>query len=108
MQTTPDPITLDALPEADLALVQHNQLEELSQQLARSQAISSQAATSLPLRDRMQGQAKTLQAAYARFKGASREDIAFSYAAEWMLDNFYLVEQTLRLIREDMARGYYR
>lgn len=108
MQTTPDPITLDALPEADLALVQHNQLEELAQQLARSQAISSQAATSLPLLDRMQGQAKTLQEAYARFKGASREDIAFSYAAEWMLDNFYLVEQTLRLIREDMPRGYYR
>jgi cyclic beta-1,2-glucan synthetase len=31
-----------------------------------------------------------------------------SYAAEWLLDNYYLVEQTFRLIREDLPAGYYR
>ncbi|MBI5030510.1 MAG: hypothetical protein HZB51_08280 [Chloroflexi bacterium] len=31
-----------------------------------------------------------------------------SYAAEWMLDNFYLVQQSLRQIREDMPLGFYR
>jgi cyclic beta-1,2-glucan synthetase len=107
MHMTPDPITLDSLPEDDLALAQHNQLEELARQLARSQSIGAQAAANSPLLDRVQSEAKTLQAAYLRFKGASREEIAFSYAAEWMLDNFYVVEQTLRLIREDMPRGYY-
>ena len=33
---------------------------------------------------------------------------ALSHAAEWMLDNFYLAQQSLRQIREDMPRGFYR
>src|SRR5512134_3955405 len=31
-----------------------------------------------------------------------------SHAAEWMLDNFYLAQQSLRQIRDDMPRGFYR
>ncbi|MEZ4711767.1 MAG: glucoamylase family protein [Caldilineaceae bacterium] len=30
-----------------------------------------------------------------------------SYAAEWMLDNFYIVEQALRQIAQDLPQGYY-
>ncbi len=33
---------------------------------------------------------------------------ALSHAAEWLLDNFYLAQQSLRQIKEDMPRGYYR
>jgi cyclic beta-1,2-glucan synthetase len=31
-----------------------------------------------------------------------------SYEAEWLLDNFYVVQQTVRQIRESMPKGYYR
>src|SRR5512142_706757 len=31
-----------------------------------------------------------------------------SYAGEWMLDNSYLVQQSLRQIREDLPPGFYR
>jgi hypothetical protein len=31
-----------------------------------------------------------------------------SYAAEWLLDNFYIVQQAVRQIREDMPTGCYR
>jgi cyclic beta-1,2-glucan synthetase len=38
----------------------------------------------------------------------SETQLVLSYASEWVLDNFYMVQQTLRQIREDMPRGYYR
>ena len=31
-----------------------------------------------------------------------------AYAAEWLLDNFFVVQQTIRQIREDLPLGYYR
>ncbi len=31
-----------------------------------------------------------------------------SYAAEWLLDNFFVVQQAIRQVREDMPLGYYR
>lgn len=55
-----------------------------------------------------------LKAQEALFREATRQLSAgrgkdsFSSAAEWMLDNFYLVQQTCRQIREDMPPGFYR
>src|SRR5439155_15532239 len=31
-----------------------------------------------------------------------------SPAAEWLVDNFHIVEEQVREIREDLPRGYYR
>ena len=31
-----------------------------------------------------------------------------SYAAEWLLDNFFVVQQAIRQVREDLPPGYYR
>ena len=39
--------------------------------------------------------------------GSSGQE-ALSHAAEWLLDNYYLAQQSLRQIREDMPRGFYR
>ena len=33
---------------------------------------------------------------------------ALSHAAEWILDNFYLAQQSLRQVREDMPRSFYQ
>ena len=33
---------------------------------------------------------------------------SLSHAAEWMLDNFYLAQQSLRQVRGDMPRSFYR
>jgi len=49
-----------------------------------------------------------LHHAYQHFTKASEADLALSYAAEWLLDNFYVVQQALRQVREDMPEGYYR
>ena len=48
-----------------------------------------------------------LQEAYMHFRGASEDRLTLSYAAEWMLDNYYIIQQTLREIRENLPPGFY-
>jgi cyclic beta-1,2-glucan synthetase len=49
-----------------------------------------------------------LRAAYDHFRAATRSPLSFSYAAEWVLDNYYVVQQAIRQIREDMPKAFYR
>ncbi|MFN2270731.1 MAG: GH36-type glycosyl hydrolase domain-containing protein [Anaerolineae bacterium] len=85
-----------------------DQLETLARQTANV-GVPTRPASRLPsLLDRLQEQEKVLRAAYQYFAQASEVQLAISYAAEWLLDNFYLVEQALRQIREHMPVGYYR
>ena len=37
----------------------------------------------------------------------TEEALAISYAAEWLLDNFYTIEQALRQVKEDLPAKYY-
>ena len=46
--------------------------------------------------------------AYQYFVKASEAQLVLPYAGEWLLDNYYVVQQALRQIREDMPEGYYR
>ncbi|HUV89165.1 MAG TPA: hypothetical protein VMY80_05905, partial [Anaerolineae bacterium] len=46
--------------------------------------------------------------AYEHFARVSEAQGLLSYEAEWLLDNFYVVQQTVRQIRESMPKGYYR
>ncbi len=48
-----------------------------------------------------------MQDAYAYFRSTPAKDIAFSQAGEWMLDNFYIIEQTLHQIEQDLPQGYF-
>ncbi|HUH97295.1 MAG TPA: hypothetical protein VLZ89_08065, partial [Anaerolineales bacterium] len=50
---------------------------------------------------------ETLQDAYACFRAAPSQDIAFSQAGEWMLDNFYVIEQTFHQIEHDLPQSYF-
>jgi cyclic beta-1,2-glucan synthetase len=50
---------------------------------------------------------QTLLEAYQYFRATSAKDLAFSRAGEWMLDNFYVVEQTFHQIEEDLPNKYF-
>src|ERR1700689_3659207 len=45
---------------------------------------------------------------YRSIAGAIREERAITPAAEWLVDNFHVVEQQIREIRDDLPRGFYR
>jgi cyclic beta-1,2-glucan synthetase len=47
-----------------------------------------------------------LRNANALFKAVPAKDLPVSRAGEWMLDNFYVVKQTLRQIEEDLPASF--
>ena len=49
-----------------------------------------------------------LLAAYRAIGAAAGEGRAISPAAEWLLDNYHLVEEQIREIRQDLPPGFYR
>ena len=48
-----------------------------------------------------------MQDAYTCFSTTLSKDIAFSRAGEWMLDNYYIVEQALHQIEQDLPQSYF-
>lgn len=50
---------------------------------------------------------EALQDAYQHFRAMSLKDPVFSRASEWMLDNFYVVEQTFHQIEEDLPKSFF-
>ncbi|HSP96025.1 MAG TPA: glucoamylase family protein, partial [Candidatus Dormibacteraeota bacterium] len=54
--------------------------------------------------ERLHGVQQTLQAAYRRLAEASEGSIA----AEWLLDNYYIVERAVRLVRDEFPSEFER
>ncbi len=56
---------------------------------------------------RLEDNGRKLLAAYRMLVETVRSGHAISPAAEWLIDNFHIVEEQLREIREDLPKGYY-
>ena len=84
-------------------------LEHHAQTLAAAQMVASGS----PVRGRKLGErvkenAAVLLGAYRVCAQAAQAKQTITPAAEWLLDNFHLVEQQLRQIKDDLPPGYYR
>jgi cyclic beta-1,2-glucan synthetase len=56
---------------------------------------------------RLEDNGRKFEAAYKALVEAIREGRAISPAAEWLVDNYHVVEEQLREIRQDLPKGYY-
>src|SRR5262245_3741681 len=56
---------------------------------------------------RLEDNGRKLEAAYRALVNALREGRAISPAAEWLVDNYHIVEEQLREIRQDLPQSYY-
>src|SRR6185369_2442352 len=56
---------------------------------------------------RLEDNGRKLVAAYRTLVEAIRNGRSISPAAEWLVDNFHIVEEQLREIREDLPKSYY-
>ena len=56
---------------------------------------------------RLEDNGRKLVAAYRTLVEAIRNGRAISPAAEWLVDNFHIVEEQLREIRQDLPKSYY-
>ncbi len=82
-------------------------LELLARQLAQNSSVDKTLKQKAILLRHLRSWEQTLRAAYVYFRAESSKDLAFSRAGEWMLDNFYVVEQALHQIEEDLPASYY-
>ena len=49
-----------------------------------------------------------LTEAHQYFREAAHQDLALTLASEWVLDNYYIIRQTIREIQEDLPAGYFK
>jgi cyclic beta-1,2-glucan synthetase len=76
--------------------------------MAGQHAETRRGTQSTELLDRVDILNKAIQEAYRAFSSATEEGAHSSYSAEWLLDNYYIVQQTVRQIGEDLPPTYYR
>lgn len=61
-----------------------------------------------PLLARMRDTRQILRDAYVRLSAATTAELDIGPAGEWLLDNYYVVEEHIREVRDSLPRGYYR
>ncbi len=61
-----------------------------------------------PLLQQLARNGRLLVEAYRRIAEAAGRNATLTPDAEWLLDNFYIVEEVLREVRHDLPRGYYK
>ncbi len=104
----PRPVGLDSSPL-------HGELLGIERLEARARALAAEftlardphRAAPRPLR-RLHDDARVLRAAYQAFARDLRQGVTITPAAEWLLDNFHLIEGELREVRRHVPSRYYR
>src|ERR1700744_4091016 len=83
-------------------------LEQHAQSLAAAHPVTNNPPVVLALHTRLNDNAAVLLAAYRASAAELERGRTVEPAAEWLLDNYHLVEEQIREIREDLPPGYYR
>ncbi|MFC5427993.1 GH36-type glycosyl hydrolase domain-containing protein [Paraburkholderia denitrificans] len=83
-------------------------LAQHARSLAGAQPISEKASAGPSLAARLRDDASHLLRAYEATVVAAESDETITPAAEWLLDNYHLVEEQVRQIRDDLSPSYYR
>ncbi len=83
-------------------------LEHHAETLAEAQAVAPHAPRVPSLTRRLKDNAQVLLGTYRASAAELQRGQAVTPAAEWLLDNFHLVELQLRQITADLPPGYYR
>jgi cyclic beta-1,2-glucan synthetase len=83
-------------------------LEQHAESLAAAQAVTARPVTGRSLAARVKENESVLLEAYRAIANAVGEGRAITPAAEWLLDNYHLVEEQIREIRDDLPSSYYR
>src|SRR6266566_7547437 len=83
-------------------------LEQFAVTLAAEHKIAEKPRRINLLLPRLEENSRALVAAYGALAESIRREHVISPAAEWLVDNFHIVEDQVREIRDDLPKGYYR
>src|SRR5258708_24671208 len=93
--------------QAEPATNRREQQDKLAIELAQKLAACAPRRGSFPIPDRLNGLTEFFQSAYQHFDEATKTQVSVSHAAEWLLDNFYVLEQAIHQVEENMPMDYY-
>ena len=82
-------------------------LEQHATSLATAQRVSPDE-RGRPLAARLEENARIISDAYRAIVTATRAHRSVPPAAEWLLDNYHIVDEQIREIKDDLPPGYYR
>jgi cyclic beta-1,2-glucan synthetase len=82
-------------------------LEQHAEEVA-AQRLLAEGRSGRPLSPRVRDSGRVLLRCYRELAAVIREEGAITPAAEWFVDNFHIVEDVLRDVREDLPPGFYR
>jgi cyclic beta-1,2-glucan synthetase len=103
---------VDTLPDPDepirAELFGAERLEHHAESLAVAQRVTADPQRGRRLLPRLAENGRVLLASYRVLAKAIREERIVTPAAEWLVDNFHVVDDQVREIREDLPRAYYR
>jgi len=83
-------------------------LEQHAESLAAAQKITASPTHRRRLTPRVHENGRVLLESYRTIAEAIHSQQVITPAAEWLVDNFHIVEDQVREIREDLPPGYYR
>ena len=83
-------------------------LKEHARSLAAAQPVTPKTAKGNPLGGQLIDNEAVLLHAYRTIATAMSEERTITPAAEWLIDNYHVVERQIRDIRSDLPPGYYR
>ena len=103
----PSPLSRESQEPIRAELLSPERLEELAARVADRPVLAGGTSGRL-LSPRVRDNGRVLLQCYREIAAAIREEGAITPAAEWFVDNFHVVDELLRQIREDLPRGFYR
>jgi cyclic beta-1,2-glucan synthetase len=83
-------------------------LEQHAASLAIAQRVTKKPRTRPSLHARLRDNAATLLVHYRETALAVRDGRSITPAAEWLLDNYHIIEEQIREVHEDLPAGFYR
>ncbi|MBC7506935.1 MAG: glycosyl transferase [Sandarakinorhabdus sp.] len=86
----------------------NDRLDDHGRSLARAQRIEHGQLRSRQLLVRLDDNARALARTYADTARALEQDRPIAPAAEWLIDNYHIVEKQVRKVRDDLPADFYR
>src|SRR3990170_1470248 len=83
-------------------------LEQHAQTLAAAQVVTGAPHRGKAIRPRVAENGRVLLDSYRLLARAIKDERSITPAAEWLVDNFHIVDEQLREIRDDLPPDYYR
>src|SRR5271170_2733834 len=104
----PPPIFSEPEETIRAELFSVERLEQHAESLAAAQLVVTDHEEGRPLIPRVLENGRVLLEYYRATARAIQHEQAITPAAEWFVDNFFIVEEQLREIRDDLPPGFYR